>query len=236
VLQSCTITHAPPSFCTHHLNECGAVPPAPAAVNVTGVPDVRGLERFGLMLTLRATFGVGPTSVIGVVRAFPAPSVATTVTTFAPLANVMLRLQFAALFPDALPPDAADPFTVTLVMPLPPAPLSLAVPASVMVAVLTVWPDVWLVMLSVGAVVSGLDRLIVIVAERGLPAPSVATTVNVFAPVAIATLRLQFAELLPVAEPPVAAAPLTVTPVTPLPPLPLSLAVPASVMLDVATV
>ena len=92
-------------------------------------------------------------------------------------------------------------------------------------------------MLRVGAVVSaGAVRLIVNVVVRAFAAPSVATTVKVFDPVASGTLRLQLAVLLPVAVPPGAEAPLTVTPVMPLPPRPLSLAVPASVMLDVATV
>jgi len=80
-----------------------------------------------------------------------------------------------------------------------------------------------------GAVVSGVGRLIVMLAVRALPAPSVATTVNVFGPATSATLRLQLALVLPAAVPPVAAAPFTVTLVMPLPPAPLSVAVPASV-------
>ncbi len=95
----------------------------------------------------------------------------------------------------------------------------------------------WLVTLSVGAVVSVVDcRVIVSVTVRAFPMVSVATTVNVFAPDESVTLRLQFAVLLPVAVPPVAEAPFTVTLPIPLPPFPLSLAVPDSVMLDVVTV
>ena len=89
---------------------------------------------------------------------------------------------------------------------------------------------------SVGAVVSDEPRLIVIDDVRALPTVSVATTVNVFAPVASETLRLQFAVLLPVAVPPVAATPFTVTLWMPLLPAPLSVAVPLNVMLDVVTV
>jgi hypothetical protein len=91
-------------------------------------------------------------------------------------------------------------------------------------------------MLSDGAVVSGATvRLIVRVAVRELPAPSLATTVKVFAPVESDTLRLQFAVLLPDAVPPVAVDPFTLTLVIPLPPAPLSVAVPDNVMLDVVT-
>jgi hypothetical protein len=88
------------------------------------------------------------------VRLLPSLSVATTVSVLAPDDSETLRLQFAVPLPDAVPPDADEPFTQTPVMPLPPAPLSLAVPASVMLDVVTVWPDVWLVTASAGAVVS----------------------------------------------------------------------------------
>jgi hypothetical protein len=91
-------------------------------------------------------------------------------------------------------------------------------------------------MVSVGTVVSADVRLIVRLEVRRFPAPSVATTVNVLEPVESGTLRLQFAVVLPEAVPPVAIAPSTVTLLMPLPPLLLSLAVPASVMLDVVTV
>ena len=77
-------------------------------------------------------------TVIDDVRALPAPSVATTVSTLAPLTSVSALLQLAVLLPVAAPPLAATPFTVTPVMPLPPAPLSVAVPLSVMVGVVTV--------------------------------------------------------------------------------------------------
>jgi hypothetical protein len=72
------------------------------------------------------------------VRVLPAPSLATTVKVFAPIARLTERLQFAVLLPDAVPPVALVPFTVTLVMPLPPAPLSVAVPLNVMLEVETV--------------------------------------------------------------------------------------------------
>ena len=92
--------------------------------------------------------------VICEVRALPAPSVATTVSTFAPFHSGTLLLQLAVLFPLAVPPVAAEPFTVTEAIPLPPAPLSLAVPANVMLDVDTVCPFEWLVIDSAGAVVS----------------------------------------------------------------------------------
>jgi hypothetical protein len=78
------------------------------------------------------------TIVIGNVRALPAPSMATTVITFAPLDSVMPRLHLAVLLPLAVPPVAAAPLTVTLVIPLPPEPLSVAVPVNVMLEVATV--------------------------------------------------------------------------------------------------
>jgi hypothetical protein len=174
--------------------------------------------------------------VIELVRALPAPSVAMTVIAFAPVASVTLRLQFAVLLPVAVPPVAALPLTVTLVMPLPPAPLSVAVPLNVMLEVVTVWPLVWLVIASVGAVVSDDPRVIVIDVVRALPTVSVATTVKVFAPVESDTLRLQFAVLVPDAVPPVAAPPFTVTLWMPLLPAPLSVAVPLNVIVDVVTV
>jgi hypothetical protein len=80
----------------------------------------------------------GRLTVMFVVRALPEPSVATTVSTFAPGASVTLRLQFAVELPEDEPPVATEPLTVTRAIPLPPAPLSLAVPASVMPDVLTV--------------------------------------------------------------------------------------------------
>jgi len=95
---------------------------------------------------------------------------------------------------------------------------------------------VWLVITSIGAVVSVALRFTVICADRVLPAPSAATTLSRLAPATSETLRLQFAVLLPVAVPPVAAAPLTVRLEIPLPPVPLSVADPASMMLDVVTV
>ncbi len=217
------------------MNEYGALPPDPPPVSVIAVPAVCGLVRF--TVSDAADMGeLGPTNVIGIVRTFPAPSVATTVITLAPVESVRARVQFALLFPEDVPPDAGEPFTVTLAMPLPPEPWSVAVPASVIIDELTVWPDEWLVMVSVGAVVSpAAVRVIERVDVLALPAPSVATTVNVFAPVESDTLRLQFAVPFPDAVPPVAADPLTVTLAMPLPPAPLSVAVPESMMLDVVT-
>jgi hypothetical protein len=74
--------------------------------------------------------------------------------TFAPVVSVKDRLQVATPLAVAAPPEAACPFTVTLTMPLPPVPLSVAVPLIVAFAELTVWPDVWLVIANVGATVS----------------------------------------------------------------------------------
>jgi hypothetical protein len=105
---------------------------------VTVVPGVRGLVRFAVKpaLVIGAT-GVGATSVIGVVRTLPAPSVAATVITLGPPASVSVQFQYAVLVPDAVPPEAGDPFRVTLRMPLPPVALSVAVPDIVMVVVLS---------------------------------------------------------------------------------------------------
>jgi hypothetical protein len=69
--------------------------------------------------------------VVVVVPPWPAPSVATTLRVLAPPTSVRLLLQPAVLLSvaEAL---VAPPFTVTRVTPLPPAPLSVAVPLSVM--------------------------------------------------------------------------------------------------------
>jgi hypothetical protein len=119
------------------LNEYGVLPPDPPPVSVIEVPTACGLVRFAVSEAIDIG-EIGPTSVIVVVRALPAPSVATTVIVLAPGFSVSERLQFALTFPLVVPPDAADPFTVTLAMPLPPMPLSDAVPASVMTLELTV--------------------------------------------------------------------------------------------------
>jgi hypothetical protein len=50
----------------------------------------------------------------------------------------MLRLQFAIALPVAVPPVADNPFTVTLVIPLPPVELSVAVPLMLTFAEVTV--------------------------------------------------------------------------------------------------
>jgi hypothetical protein len=44
------------------------------------------------------------------------------------------------MLPVAVPPVAAAPLTVTLEIPLPPLPLSVADPLNVMFDVVTVWP------------------------------------------------------------------------------------------------
>src|SRR5262249_35365408 len=138
--------------------------------------------------------------------------------------------------PDAVPPLAAAPFTVTLAMPLPPVPLSVAVPASTMLGVFTAWPFVWLVIERVGGAVSGCEEVMVIEDVRALPAPLVAMTVGRLEPPTSVTARRSSAVAAPVAVPPVAAAPFTVTLEMPLLPVPLSVAVPDSVMLAVLTV
>src|SRR5262245_34968835 len=93
-------------------------------------------------------------TVLVAVRVFPAPSRATTVMVFEPGTRLSGLLQFAVAVPDAVPPAAAVPFTVTLVTPLPPA-LSVAVPLTVIFAVVTVELFAGLDTESVGAVVSG---------------------------------------------------------------------------------
>jgi hypothetical protein len=69
-----------------------------------------------------------------------APSRASTVIVLAPITNDTFLLQFAAMLPVAVPPVAAAPLTVTLEIPLPPLPLSVADPLNVMFDVVTVWP------------------------------------------------------------------------------------------------
>jgi hypothetical protein len=124
---------------------------------------------------------------IGTDRVLPAPSVAMTVTTLTPVAKLTLRLQFAALLPVAVPPVAAAPLIVTLEIPLPPLPLSVAEPANVMLDVVTVWPGEWLVMVSVGAVVSDVpDGCTVHPNDRVVVArPSVTNTVTTNVPVVV---------------------------------------------------
>src|SRR5678815_1833993 len=124
---------------------------------------------------------------IGTDRVLPAPSVAMTVTTLTPVAKLTLRLQFAALLPVAVPPVAAAPLIVTLEIPLPPVPLSVAEPANVMLDVVTVWPGEWLVMVSVGAVVSDVpDGCTVHPNDRVVVArPSVTNTVTTNVPVVV---------------------------------------------------
>jgi hypothetical protein len=88
--------------------------------------------------TLGTAVTVPRVTMIDDVRVLLAPSFATTVSVFAPLTKLTERLQFAVLLPVAVPPVALLPLTVTLVMPLPPAPLSVAVPLNVMLEVETV--------------------------------------------------------------------------------------------------
>ena len=115
----------------------GVTPPEAEAVSTMAAPLDRGLERLPVNVT-PVTGASARLTVICEDRALPAPSVATTVSTFAPMDRVTFRLQVAELLPLAVPPVAADPLTVTLVMPLPPAPLSVAVPANAMLEVVTV--------------------------------------------------------------------------------------------------
>jgi hypothetical protein len=99
------------------------------SAKVCAAPD----PAFGATDTALTASGAPYVIVVVTVRAFPAPSRATTVIVLAPEESVIARLQFAVVLPDDVPPEAAVPLTVMLVMPLPPAPLSLAVPLSVMV-------------------------------------------------------------------------------------------------------
>jgi len=82
-------------------------------------------------------------------------SFATTIIVFDPSARVIVALQFAVFEPLAVPPLAAAPFTVTDEIPLFPRPESVAVPDTVMVLVVTVAPLLGLLIVRVGAVVSG---------------------------------------------------------------------------------
>jgi hypothetical protein len=66
-------------------------------------------------------------------------SFATTVIVFAPGLSATAWLQFAVADPVATPPLAATPFTVTEEIPLFPKPESLAVPATVIGLLVTVW-------------------------------------------------------------------------------------------------
>src|SRR5215204_3114240 len=116
-----------------------------------------------------------------------APSRASTRIVLAPATSETLRLQFAVLLPVAVPPVAAAPLTVRFEIPVPPVPLSVAEPANVMLDVVTVCPELWLVMVSVGAVVSDVpagctvhpnDRVVV-------ARPSVTNKVTTNVPVAV---------------------------------------------------
>jgi hypothetical protein len=73
---------------------------------------------------------------------------------FDPVFNVIVRLQFAVFDPLAVPPLAATPFTVTDEIPLLPSPESLAVPDTVIVAVVTVAPFAGLLIVRLGGVAS----------------------------------------------------------------------------------
>src|SRR5262245_54560736 len=125
-------------------------------MNVTLVPAACGLATFEVN-DAADIFGAAAVyvSVIVDVRTLLAPSAAVTVIVLLPFESVSAWLQFAVLFPAAAPPDAVTPLTFTLVTPLPPAPLSVAVPLSVMLADGTAWPGVWLVMARDGAAASG---------------------------------------------------------------------------------
>jgi hypothetical protein len=95
---------------------------------------------------------VASCSVICCICTLPALSTASTETVLLPEFRVIVRLQFAVLLPDAAPPLAACPLTRTVVIPLPPLPLSVAVPRIVWLADVTTNPDVWLVIVNVGGV------------------------------------------------------------------------------------
>jgi hypothetical protein len=116
-----------------------------------------------------------------------APSRASTVSVLTPATSETLRLQFAVLLPVAVPPVAAAPLSVRLEIPLPPFTLSVAEPANVMLDVVTVWPEEWLVMVSVGAVVSDVpDGCTVHPNDRDVVArPSVTNTVTANVPVLV---------------------------------------------------
>src|SRR5437773_797971 len=62
----------------------------------------------------------------------------------APWLSVKLRFQFAVLDPDAVPPIAPTPFTVTDEIPLLPCPESEAVPNTFIVLFDTICPSLWL--------------------------------------------------------------------------------------------
>jgi hypothetical protein len=103
-------------------------------------PAACGLVRL-LVTPVIARAGGAYVIVIDAVRAFPAPSVATTVNTLGPTDRVTLRLQFAVELP-VNPLATVTPLTVTLAMPLLPVLPSVAVPLNVMPLDVTVWPDV----------------------------------------------------------------------------------------------
>src|SRR6266853_2118409 len=65
-------------------------------------------------------------------------SLATTLTVFTPGVSVIVAVQFAVPEPLAVPPLAPTPLTVTEEMPLFPNPLSLAVPLTVRLALVSV--------------------------------------------------------------------------------------------------
>jgi hypothetical protein len=73
---------------------------------------------------------------------------------FAPWLRVKVRLQFAVPDPDAVPPLALTPLTVTDEIPLSPRPESEAVPNKVIVLFDTVCPLLWLLIERLGPVES----------------------------------------------------------------------------------
>jgi hypothetical protein len=114
-------------------------PPDPLAVKVMAVPVGRGLGSVLVNVT-PVTGATARLIVICEALRLLAPSRASTVIVLAPITNETFLLQFAAMLPVAVPPVAAAPLTVTLEIPLPPLPLSVADPLNVMFDVVTVWP------------------------------------------------------------------------------------------------
>src|ERR1019366_4388879 len=82
-------------------------------------------------------------------------SLATTVIVFAPETSVTVPLQLAVPLPLAVPPLALAPLTVTEEMPLLPTPLSLAVPLTGKLALVTTTPLAGELIVNAGGVVSG---------------------------------------------------------------------------------
>jgi hypothetical protein len=108
----------------------------------------------GLMSRAEQDAGLYVT-VISPVVALPTVSLATTVMVSAPaLGSVIVALQLAVLAPVAVPPLAVMPLTVTDETPLLPRPLSVAVPLTIRLALVTIAPLTGELIASVGPCVS----------------------------------------------------------------------------------